>query len=203
MNTKSYLTFAAAILIALCASAGSASAAIVTLTFDEAGISVDDSITTQYAPAAIFSGASADIKLASEFNNPFDGYDGQLVHLQNTGTASIASVTLAESADYLQFQFRRPSDAGVISLKLFSGVNLVLDAGEIGWDPAVTPSWIPFEYLGAFGTYDRVDLISSNKFVIDNFSFGTQAVPLPAPFVLLASALAGLVGICRRTRVRA
>ena len=185
-------------LTAVCSPAG---AAIVDLTFDESGITVGDTITSQYAPAAVFTGAAADVKLASEFNNPFPGLDGQLIHFQTKSSDSIATITLADSADFLKFYFRRPSDAGSIALKLFAGADLVVDAGTIGWDPLVPPSWVAFEYLGDAGIYDRVEFFTENKFVIDSFSFGTQAVPVPAPIVLLASALTGLFGI-RRNRAR-
>ncbi len=188
-------------LVILAAACGPAAAAIVDLTFDEPGITVGDTITTQYAPAAEFTGAAADVKLASGFNNPFDGLDGQLIHFQTKSSSSTATITLAETADFLKFYFRRPSDAGNIALKLFDGANLVVDAGTIGWDPLVTPGWVAFEYLGGDGVYDRVEFFAENKFVIDSFSFGTQPVPLPTPIVLLASAFAGLLGM-RRKRAR-
>lgn len=185
-------------LVMLAAVCTPAAAAIVDLTFDETGIMVGDTITTQYAPAAVFTGAAADVKLAAEFNNPFDGLEGQLIHIQTRSAANTATITLAQTADFLQFYFRRPSDAGDIALKLFDGANLVVDAGTIGWDPQVTPSWVAFEYLGANGAYDRVEFFAENKFVIDSFSFGIQPVPLPAPILLLASACAGLLGLRRK-----
>lgn len=187
--------------LALTIAGDPAVAAIVDLTFDEPGITVGDTITTQYAPAAEFTGAAADVKLASGFNNPFDGLDGQLIHFQTKSSSSTATITLAETADFLKFYFRRPSDAGSIALKLFDGANLVIDAGTIGWDPLATPGWVAFEYLGGDGVYDRVEFFAENKFVIDSVSFGTQPVPLPAPIVLLASAFAGLLRM-RRKRAR-
>lgn len=189
-------------LLLLTSVCGPAAAAIVDLTFDEPGITVGDTITTQYAPAAVFTGASADVKLASGFNNPFDAFDGQLIHFQTKSSESTATISLAATADFLQFYFRRPSDAGDVALKLFDGANLVIDAGTIGWDPLVTPGWVMFEYLGGNGVFDRVEFFAENKFVIDSFSFGTQPVPLPAPLVLLASALAGLAGMRRKTARR-
>jgi hypothetical protein len=194
----SQLAISLALLVAAC---GPAAAAIVDLTFDEPGITVGDTITTQYAPAAGFTGAAADVKLASGFNNPFDGLDGQLIHFQTKSSSATATITLAETADFLKFYFRRPSDAGSIALKLFDGANLVVDAGTIGWDPLVTPGWVAFEYLGGDGVYDRVEFFAENKFVIDSVSFGTRPVPLPAPIVLLASAFAGLLRM-RRKRAR-
>lgn len=194
-------------LLLLTSVCGPAAAAIVNLTFDEPGIMVGDTITTQYAPTAVFTGAAADVKVVTDFPSydpekpdVFSPFDKQLIHFQTRSSSSTATISLAQSADFLKFYFRRPVENGTITLRLFNGANLVVDAGTIGWVSA--QGWAEFEYLGGDGVYDRVEFFSGNKFVIDSFSFGTQPVPLPAPLVLFASALAGLAGMRRKTARR-
>lgn len=174
---------------------GLARAAVVTLSFDEAGIDKGATITTQYAPQATFTGAAAIVKLASEFNNPFEAFIGQLVHFQTSGTSSTAAVTLDTAVEYLNFRFRRPSESGDIALRLYNGADLVLDAGIIGWDPTVTPSWVLFEYSGTSGLYDRVEFFAVNKFVVDSFTFGAQPEPPADPEPNPTAALSAIFGL--------
>jgi len=196
--------FSTAILVILMIGAGGASAAIVTLTFDEPGINLGDTITTQYGPGVIFSGAPANVKLPGAdaanggFNNTgFDPLDAQALHVEVGGSTPIATAAFAIAADYLKFHYARPSDTDTFNVQLFNGVNLVFDAGGITWPASDPTEWLVFEYLGALGTYDRLE-VSGKKIVFDNFSYGIQAVPLPAPIVLLASPLAGLLWFRRR-----
>mgnify|MGYP006266661585 CR=1 FL=1 len=183
----------------LCLSAGAARAATVTIDFDDPDRVRNETITDQYGTLGVtFSGDAAKIKTGPGFNNPFDS-DGNILHITGSNP-QFAVLDFASPTSLLSFEFRRPSDAGQIFVALFDDDGLVFDAVEIGWDPAITPDWVSFEYPGDAGPVTRAEFSAPTKFVIDNLSFEVpdpQPIPLPLPAVLLASGLVSVLGYRR------
>ncbi|MEQ8234381.1 MAG: hypothetical protein RLW61_04150 [Gammaproteobacteria bacterium] len=181
----------AACLAALAAAAPAVPAALVEIDFDEAGIGPLDVVTDQYAALGVsFGNAPAVVKTGDMFNNAFAS-DGQLVHVDTFDPVLL--IDLAFAADAFSFEFRRPSDAGAIYLRLLDDAGVVLDAGQIGWDPLVTPGWASFDYAGSLGSFTRVELSAPRKFVFDNLRFNRveppPAVAVPVPFAAEAALL--------------
>jgi len=194
--TRPALTVAA---LAVSLTAADAGAAIVSIDFDEPGRSINETITDQYASLGVtFSGDAARIKTGPGFNNPFDS-DGQILHITGSNP-QLAVLDFDATSNFLSFEFRRPFDQGDIFLQLFDDDGLVFDAGLIGWDPAITPDWVTFQYDGSAGAFTRAELSGPTKFVIDNLRFDApepQPIPLPLPALLLASGLCAALGVRR------
>ncbi|MGE0483361.1 MAG: hypothetical protein AB7Q81_04425 [Gammaproteobacteria bacterium] len=185
-----------------------ASAATVTITFDEPYVSVLDDLvqTNPYtALGATFASGSgakkAVIKTPGNFNNytlaPGEDANNQLLHLDNNPPDVL--VQLAEATATFSFDYRRPTDDGDIDISIFNGGGLVHAFSTINW--VLADGWVTFVYGGEFGVIDEIRLQGNSKYVIDNLSFAVTAVPLPAPIALLGGALVLLRG--RRRALRA
>lgn len=154
----------------------------IEITFDEGGIALDDIITTQYQDLGIVwidTYANA-IVVGSDYKNAFDS-DGQIInYTDNEGV-----IQLDAMADALSFEFRRPSNAADIYLELYDSTvgdtpALVHDFGRIGWDES--DGWKEFIYDGEYGEFDRIEIYSTNKFVMDNIVINmTDRTGTPAP----------------------
>jgi len=187
----------------------SANAAVL-ITFDESGISLDDVITNQYASSGVTwianpfeAGSSVGNQVVNGtgayFSNLFDTY-GQV--LQYSTKPADGTILLDRYADYLSFQYRRPSSSGTISVELFdydpgsgTGTSLTADPFEFTWSPNADPyhisNWATFTYNGEEGNFNLIRMSSKSKFVIDNLA--VNSVPLPASLWLLVSGLFPLV----------
>lgn len=174
----------------------SAPAALVTITFDEAGINMGDTITEQYAAFGVHWDATYgdEITVGPNFNHPFDS-EGQILWYNGTPKGIIQLDTLAY---YLSFDFRRPSAPNDIYLAIYDTTTasdvLVHDFGRIGWDGG---DWSIFTYNGEFGDFNKIEMYCSNKFVIDNLS--VNMVPIPPSVLLLATGLIPLMFRRKRT----
>jgi hypothetical protein len=159
----------------------SARAALVTITFDEDGISAGtnqttdpgDTITTQYNSAPMVWGVewvnnpTNMVTLGDYFNNPFDIGTGNQILWYN-GTTVEGNIQLDFLADSLAFEYRKPSDTDPMQVKLFAGPTEVYDSGVFNGEPF----WQTFTYTAAdpSGYFDRILMYGPNnkKFVIDN-----------------------------------
>lgn len=173
-----------------------AQAATVTLTFDEAGISLGSNLSDQYASDGVtFGGSVATVKdgTATYFSNTFTT-DGNIVHFDSKPVSAV--MTLSSLADSLSFDYRRPGSSGDIGVRLLNGTTEVFSNTAITWNG---PDWETFTYDGSNGLFDSVEFLSSNKYVIDNVTFNTSPVPLPLPLWLAASGLVPILVARRRT----
>ncbi|MCP5201277.1 MAG: hypothetical protein H6977_14795 [Gammaproteobacteria bacterium] len=179
----------------------------VTITFDEPYVSTLEDIiqTNPYTGlGATFASGSgtkkAVIKTPDDFNNytlaTGEDPNNQLLHLDSNPPDVL--VQLAEATMNFSFDYRRPTDIGDIDVSIYSAGNLVHAFATINWELA--DGWVNFAYDGAFGAVDEIRLQGNSKYVIDNLSFEVTAVPLPAPVVLLGSALVLLRGRRRALR---
>ncbi len=191
VTTKMNLLAPSALILGLSVTFSSATlAATITVTFDEADINANDTLTAQYQPLGlIFSsgGTLAKVKSPSSFGQPFAA-DGNVLHFDEKPVhvwLSIISSITGGPASAISFDFRRPASAGTINIALLDAhSNLVHDFQNILW---TGPDWQVFDYDGSFGNFSSVLFYASDKFVIDNLSVTT--VPLPASVLLLAAAL--------------
>jgi hypothetical protein len=159
------------------------------ITFDENDIELGDTITDQYFidDGVTWNAAYGNtVTQGSSFPNPFTS-DGKILHYAKPARGLI---DLADPADFLKFDFRRPAESGDIYLQLYLDDTLVHDFGRIGWDDG--SGWVTFTYPGTYGSYDQIDMTSDTRFVIDNVS----NVPIPASLWLLGSGL-GLLPLLR------
>ncbi|MBT8339768.1 MAG: hypothetical protein KJP07_07120 [Desulfatitalea sp.] len=158
---------------------------LVSITFDEEGIELGDSIDTQYANLGVTWTGSNAITIGSAFSNAFAPVDSLTPQvLQYNSKPTDGQIHLATQADYFSIDFRRPSSPGDISLTLWDDVDMVYDFGVIGWSG---PDWEHFAYYGSFNTFDRIVLSSPNKFVLDNLE--VNLVPIPSSIMLLFGAI--------------
>ena len=162
----------------------SASAELVTITFDEEGISAGgcppqgagDLITDQYAPLGvnwIVSGTDPNTDNTNEvtrgecFNNAFDiGSDNQILWYtcELKDPPLKGDIQLDFLANYLAFDHRRPAaQARPLSVDLYNGADLVT-----ALTAETTGEWRTFEYDGSSGSFDRIVMSCGYKFVIDN-----------------------------------
>ena len=179
----------------------SAQAAIITITFDEPGIDLEEVIEDQYASSGI-NWIIYEIELGVEntnrvvsgtldyFNNVFPT-DGQILQYNNRD-APAGVIELDFLSDYLSFGYRRPSSSGEIFVEVLNSGTSVY-ATSFVWDSGV---WDTFIYDGSLGDFNQITMSSSNKFIIDNLE--VNPVPIPSAFVLLAS---GLLMLIRRRRM--
>ncbi|SPD75363.1 exported hypothetical protein [uncultured Desulfobacterium sp.] len=203
---KKLLTMFAAVVLLL-GMTMSAQAGLITITFDEPGINLDDIITTQYTtdgvnwiPNPFVEGSTAVPNQVvngtiTYFSNVFPTY-GQI--LQYNTKPAYGYILVDNYADSLSFQYRRPSSSGDITLQLFdydpdtgTGTSLTLTPFTLTWTPDDPNNddldWATFTYNGEEGNFNLIAMNSTNKFVIDNMQI--NAVPIPPAFVLLASGL--------------
>jgi hypothetical protein len=204
---KSVIVFLCALTMVLGA-AISASAALVTITFDEPGISAGggpdpdnpeqgygDVITDQYASLGlhwVVSGSDPyldntnEVTVGEWFNNSFDiGSDNQVLwyNCELRDPALKGDIRLDFAADYLAFNHRRPAtQTRDLYIDLYYGVDPVSTLiGE------TTGEWRTFVYDGSDGSFDRIVMSCTHKFVIDNLEI--NAVPVPSALLLLGSGL--------------
>ena len=194
----------------------SAQAGLITITFDEAGISAGPT-TSRYDGTQIdtqYSGSPwgvtwVDIVTSSEsmtgqgvvLPNEFNGYwtdSDQMLYYAPTTTSGAspftAQILLTVPADFLSFEYRRPNAAGTFDVLLYSGSTLVYDDPGLSWDPVIDVDWKTFTYTGG-QTFDKVLIWGGDKSLTDNYSF--NLVPIPSAFWLLGS---GLLVVIRRRK---
>jgi hypothetical protein len=160
----------------------SASAELVTITFDEEGISAGgcppqgsgDLITDQYADWGVEWIVDPDTEQPHNevtrgecFNNAFDiGSDNQI--LWYNGNPVEGNIQLSFLANHLAFDYRKPSDTDPAQVKLYNGLIEVYDSGVF----SAIGEWQTFTYNAAdpSGYFDRIQMYSpeNKKFVIDN-----------------------------------
>lgn len=213
---KRMIVFLCALAMAL-GTAMPASAALVTITFDEPGISAGggpdplnpvqgcgDLITNQYAAWGvnwIVDPASTqphnEVTLGEWFKNAFDiGSDNQI--LWYNGSTIGGNIQLDVLADSVSFRYRKPSDTDPIQVKLYNGSTEVYDSGVFD----AIGSWQIFSYIALDSSdyFDRIWMYSpdpyNKKFVIDDLQ--VNMVPIPSALLLLGSGLIPVV--IRRAR---
>lgn len=169
----------------------SAHAARVDITFDEDGISLGDKITDQYAAYGIYWDATYSniVSSSSDFNYSFTSEGNFLWY--DTKPAN-GTIQLDTPTEYFSFDFRRPSSAEAICLKIYNtATGFEWNFGQIGWSG---DQWVPFTYGGLFGPIDKIEMYAEKKFLIDNFSIDTAyAVPIPPSVLLLGTGLIPLI----------
>lgn len=183
------------------------------ITFDEPGISLTDTITTQYSSPGInwidnpFTSTVATNQVAlgttQFFNNTFSSdeqflyYNGDLTG----GTAVEGSIFLDSYATTLSFDYRRSKSSGNMQFVLYDydpisgAASEVFNTGEFIWGVNTADRvWTTFSYGGANGDYNLVLMYSptNQKFMIDNLA--VNEVPIPSAFMLMGSGLMLLVG---------
>jgi hypothetical protein len=205
---KRMIVFLCALMMAF-GTAMPASAALVTITFDEPGISPGsvpgtqgdgDLITDQYAAwgvnwivDSITTQPHNEVTVGEWFNNPFDiGSANQI--LWYNGNPVEGNIQLDFPADSLAFDYRKPSDSDPMNVELYNGLNKIYESGIF----YAEGFWKTFTYDGSNGAFDRVLMFGPKKFVIDNLEI--NAVPIPSALLLLGSGLIPVV--IRRVRKR-
>ncbi len=206
---KKMVVFLLAITAILFGTSLSAQAALITITFDEAGITSGPTtsrfdgtpIDTEYSgspwgvtwvdivPASDISTGQW-VTLPNEFNGFWTDSDQMLYYATTTSSGAspfTAQILLTVPADFLSFEYRRPNAGGTFDVLLYSGSTLVYDApGLLSWDPVTDVNWKTFAYNGG-QTFDKVLIWGSDKSMTDNYIFNT--VPVPSAFWLLGSGL--------------
>lgn len=202
------------LLLALTFTAGFAMtshAALVTITFDEAGITSGPTndrydgtqISTQYSYLGVTwedslpanSGLTGQgVVLPSEFSGSNWGTNDQMIWYYGTGgsgtTPTHPVITLSNLSDALSFEYRRPNATGSMTVKLYK------DSSEIySGTFAVGNTWNTFNYSG--NLFNKVDIQSNDKFNSDNYSF--NMVPIPSSIWLMA---AGMIPLFLKIRKR-
>ncbi len=191
---KKMVVFLLAITAILFGTSLSAQAALVTITFDEPGIEIGETISTQYSSQGINWSGSNSITVGSAFSNPFPPFDAATPKILQYDTKPTNGVIILSTiADYFSIDFRRPASAGDITLALYNGTDLVHNYGRIGWDG---PDWEHYTYNGEYGNFNQIILACGNKFVMDNLE--VNMVPIPASLWLLASGLIMLIRTSKR-----
>lgn len=194
----------------------SAQAALVTITFDEAwvtsGLTNDRYDGTQVDTQYSFMGVTwvdtvADdpdvltgqgITHAGEFSGSWSDSDNMLWNYGQGGggtTPVNAPILLSVPADFFSFEFRRPNAGGSVDVQLYMSDTLVYE-GNVSW--TYGQDWQTFSYSG--NLFDKVVLVSGDKFNSDNYTF--NMVPIPASLWLLAGGL-GLLPLHRRMQKQA
>jgi hypothetical protein len=186
----------------------SAQAELVTITFDEPGITSGPTtsrfdgtpIDTEYSgspwgitwvdivPTSPISTGQW-VTQPSEFNGFWTDSDQMLYYAPTTsgGTSPFtAQILLTVPADFLSFEYRRPNNAGTFDVLLYSGSTLVYDDPGLSWDPIDDKDWKTFTYNGG-QPFDKVSIWGSDKSLTDNYTFNT--VPIPSAFWLMGSGL--------------
>jgi hypothetical protein len=188
-----------------------AQAAPLTITFSETGISATlpdylGNTDVRYDGTQIDTEYSGIGVTWDDFIPANDGLTGQVVTTLSefsggTGTDPIlwyygtggggttpvnANINLSVASNYLSFDHRRPNNVGTMQIVLYMNDGLVWDSGSDLEDLIpVTASWNTFTYTG--DTFNRVNIIGSDKFLTDTYSF--NMVPIPSAFWLLGSGL--------------
>lgn len=195
----------------------SAQAGLISITFDEPGITAGPT-TSRYDGTQIdteeYSGSPwgvtwVDIVPTSESMtgqgvvrpNEFNGFwsdEDQMLYYAPTTTSGASPFTaqmlLTVPADFLSFEYRRPNASGTFDVLLYLGNTLVYDDPGLSWDPVIDVNWKTFTYTGG-QTFDKVLIWGSDKSITDNYSF--NMVPIPSAFWLMGS---GLLLVIRRRK---
>lgn len=201
----------------------SAGAAMVTITFDEPGITSGDinikdrydgtQIDTEYT--ALYGITWVDtiddnpneytgqgVTLPYEFSGTWSDTGNMLWNygLGGGGTTPVnAPILLAVPANYFSFDFRKPQSSSSVDVSFYMDDVLVYAAPTFIWDPlAGDNDWKTFVYDGG-ELFNKVVLDSPDKFNSDNYTF--NMVPVPASLWLLASGL--VVPVVRRRKKKA
>ena len=166
----------------------SASAELVTITFDEEGISANcppqgagDLITDQYLDLGvewivdpITEQPHNEVTRGECFNQQFDiGSDNQV--LWYNGNPVEGNIQLDQPADFLRFLYRKPSSTDPVQVQLYNGddPDPVYDSGAFN----AIAEWQTFTYNATdpSGYFDRIQMYSptNKKFVIDNLEVNT------------------------------
>jgi hypothetical protein len=159
----------------------SARAALVTITFDEEGISANcppqgsgDLITIQYLDLGvewivdpITEQPHNEVTRGECFNQQFDiGSENQVLWIN--GSPVEGNIELDLLAGALVFDYRKPSGTASdpVQVKLYNGLAEVYDSGIF----SAIGEWQTFTYnaTDSSGSFDRIVMSSTHKFVIDN-----------------------------------
>lgn len=168
----------------------SAHAALMRITFDEEGISEGgcppqgsgDLITDQYLDLGVewivdpgTEQPHNEVTLGECFNQQFDiGSDNQI--LWYNGNPVEGNIQLDFLADSLAFDYRKPSSSDPVHVKLYNGLTEVYDSGDFD----AIGSWQTFTYNAGDlnGYFDRIQMYSPKKFVIDNLEVNAALVTI-------------------------
>ena len=184
---KKFLIFLCSLTLVLAVTM-SASAGLVTITFDEEGISANcppqgagDLITDQYNTAPMdwgvnwivtgtdpYTDNTNEVTRGECFNNTFPdtGHD-QILWYNSEYSGLKGEIQLDFLANHLAFDYRRPAQARDVYVTLYNG-----DVEVWATDPPLTADayWQTFEHdaVDPSGYFDRILMNSTHKFVIDN-----------------------------------
>lgn len=194
----------------------SARASLITITFDEPGITADPplggptgnrydgtQIDDEYSAIGVTwedtlpanaSLTGQGVTRPSEFSGDWTDSDQMLWYYGTGGggtTPVNAPILLNVPANSFAFEYRRPNNYGTMGVQLYRGNGLVYDDPGLSWD--IGEGWKTFTYTGKL--FDQIVISGSDKFVSDNYSL--NMVPIPSAFWLLGS---GLVLVIHRRR---